>query len=137
MHLRKVTFWLSVLFAIAIPAWATVSEFVMHGDFNLLFVLELFLFFSLPYMVTALIAIPMKKTASLVVLLCHTLGFIAATGFLFFLATLGKGPSAGQGGFLLMLVPLTAVFISPFFGLAAIITEIVLRYKDKNKVPEA
>ncbi len=138
MSLKTVTIALSVLFAVGLPVWDAISNFVKRSNnlpsesLNLEFLLILFLFFSSPYMVTALIAIPMKKTASLAILLCHTLGFAAATGLLFFLATLGKGPSAGQGGFLLMLVPLTAVCISPFFCLAAVITEIVLRCTEKT-----
>ncbi len=81
MSLKTVTIALSVLFAVGLPVWDAISNFVKRSNnlpsesLNLEFLLILFLFFSSPYMVTALIAIPMKKTASLAILLCHTLGF--------------------------------------------------------------
>lgn len=135
MNLRKGTIWLSALFAVVIPL-----GYYLVDPFPLADLLSrsgsYFLLFSLLYVVGALIARGLEKAASLIILLIHSCCYFAWSFYVFLTVAHDLAISDGQteaGMYAFIYTVAMAIFISPFFGLAAIITEIVLRYKGKHK----
>ncbi len=96
------------------------------------------LFFG-PCILTILIALFAKQRPTQWFLLIHILGYIglACCIVLLILAeALYSHAESSAAPWALFFLPMYFAFVSPFFLIPAIITEIVLRYKDKNKVPE-
>ncbi len=140
MSLRTATIVLSALFALLIPGLALLLfSFYFSEDFSkglpyfgfVMFIL------SLPYVVTAVIALFMKKMASLLTLLSHSTLFFGFTCFIFLLifaegaGIIGNGKESAAP-WALLYIPYFFLTLSPLFFLAAVITEIVLRCTEKH-----
>ncbi len=139
MSLRAVTFWGNVLFTVLTFGGIFLLVALEPGFLSVAPMIGCLL--CGPYIVTAVIVLFTKTQLAQLVLLVHSLYYVALKCFAVLMifaevfGVIGNGRESAAP-WLLIFLPFLFMGQSALFCLAAIITEVVLRCQDKNKEPE-